>query len=118
MEILSSLAVPGSAICAAVIGVVSLMRLRSTDREALSNSQRSYIEKLEDARDEADTRADRFRDELDVERELRITIQQQKLIADGQILALQNRLTIAEAMLQQQTPPSALPPGNSSDSDS
>lgn len=88
MEILSSLAVPGSAICAAIIGVVALARLRSTDREALSSSQRAYIEKLEEARDEADTRADKFRDDLDNERERRMQVEQDKILLSGQVVAL------------------------------
>lgn len=104
MDLLSSLAVPGSAICAAVIGIVALMRLRSTDREALSNSQRVYIEKLTAARDEADARADRFRDEVDQERGLRLEAEVQKLVAEGVSRALQERVVALEGLLQQSQP--------------
>lgn len=102
--LLSSLAVPGSAICAAVIGIVALMRLRSADREALSTNQRAFADRMSVLRDEADARADKFRDEVDQERDMRIEAERQKLIAEGHITALQVRVESLENLLQQSHP--------------
>ena len=102
IQLLSSLAVPGSAIGALVIGIVAMLRLRSTDREALSSSQRTWVEKLEAARDAAELRADRFRDQADAERTARIE-------AEGRIAELQSTVTSLEVRLQNHQPPTQPP---------
>lgn len=107
MGLLPSLAVPGSAIGALVIGVVALLRIRGTDREALSTGQRSYIERLELARTAADERAQAFLQQLDAEREKRMTAEQAKFILEGEKEALDRRVRRLEELLQQCPPPTS-----------
>lgn len=104
LTLLTSAAVPGSAIGAAIIGIVAMMRLRSTDREALSSSQRSYIDLLNADNKAADERADKYKAEVDHERLMRMDAERARLIAEGQVQALQDRVTALESRLQQSHP--------------
>lgn len=106
MALLPSLAVPGSAIGALVIGIVALLRVRSTDREALSSGQRQYIERLELAREAADARADKFIVQLDAERLKRIEAETARMTTEGQNELLERRVQSLEQLLQQCDPPS------------
>lgn len=104
MQILPSLAVPGSAIGALVIGIVSLLRVRSTDRDALSTSQRTYIEMVEKARDAADARATKFIEQADGERMRRIEIEQSLVASETAKRELQTQVARLQELLQQSTP--------------
>lgn len=105
MGLLPSLAVPGSAIGALTIGIIALLRLRSTDREALSADQRQFIDKLEQARDAADARAERYFTQLDEERTKRIEAEAAWHQAEGRAEALRQRTESLEMRLQQCNPP-------------
>ena len=115
VSLLPSLAVPGSAIGAFLIGIIALARLKSTDREALSTGQRQYIEKLEQAREIADSRADKYIAQLDAERQKRVEAEKAQFQAEERAESLQRRIEILEEVLQQYTQRSNL---NNSSGDS
>lgn len=104
MQLLPSLAVPGSAVGALVIGIVSLLRVRSTDRDALSTSQRTYIEMVEKARNDAEARAQRYIDQVDLERQKRIDTEHELVASEATKGELQRQVERLQELLQQSRP--------------
>lgn len=104
-QLLPSLAVPGSAIGALVIGIVALLRIRSTDRDALSTSQRNYIEMVEKAREAADARTEKFIQASDEERSRRIEAEQALAASEAARGELQRQVERLQNLLQQSSPP-------------
>lgn len=102
--LLPSLAVPGSALGALAIGIVSLLRVRSTDRDALSTSQRTYIDMVEKAREAADVRAEKFIQQADQERTKRIEAETLLAASEAARGELQRQVNRLQELLQQSSP--------------
>lgn len=68
MEWVETFVLPTGFVGAAAAVVITLIKFRSTDREALSASQKAHMDRLTKERVEADERADRLQQKLDEER--------------------------------------------------
>lgn len=66
-EILSGLPLPAGIIGMVTIIVVTLIKVRSTDKDRFAAEQTKHIERLKTEREEADARADRYLGLLDEE---------------------------------------------------